>query len=89
MEKKIYNIQFKAEAMFNSIVELTDTQLEKFKEAIGKNKSIGGNEIKFDGWSRFLRDAAEFDYLDRTETDIEEVKIEELDKWLQTVKEVE
>jgi hypothetical protein len=87
MEKKIYHIKFAAQAGFNSVVELSDNQLEKFKKAIGKNGFIGGNEIKFEGWSKFLQDHLEFDYFDRTQTDIEDIEITELDQCLRPVKE--
>lgn len=85
MDKKIYNIKFAAKAGFNSVVELSDYQLEKFKKATGKNGFIGGNEIKFEGWSKFLQDYIEFDYFDRVQTDIEDIEITELDQWLKPV----
>jgi hypothetical protein len=84
MSKKKFNIVFKAEAFFNSVVEVDETVIEKFKEYVGANNQILAFNDKAGGWVKWLIKHAEFDYADFP-TDIEEIEVEELDHWLQPV----
>lgn len=84
-EKKNYCVVFKAEAFFTAVIRVTPEIMGKLKSYIGENKHILGNDAKATGWIKFLHDHAEFDYIDKGFTDLEEIDIEELDNNLQSL----
>lgn len=93
--EKFYNIQFSAKAFFNLLLD--KEQYVRFMELTKGKETVGGNEECFESVKgifkgEFEKEAhnrggeVEFDYLDYTDTDFEDINITELDVFLQPIK---